>query len=97
MDDQRYWLNAGVIGMPANDGGRYGWYMLLETRQQGFEVSWHRLDYDYETSRETTVAAGMVEYGEALGQGLWPSTDILPELESGRTGLALELPVMVIA
>ena len=28
--DDRWWLNAGVIGMPANDGGTHVWYMLLE-------------------------------------------------------------------
>ena len=90
--DDRYWLNAGVIGMPANDAGNHGWYMLIEPVGDGVDVSWHRLDYDYATSRQSTMAAGMREYGEALGTGLWPSIDILPETEAQQTGQPLNLP-----
>jgi predicted phosphodiesterase len=88
---ERYWLNTGVIGMPANDGGRHGWYLLLEAQEQGLEASWHRLDYDYEVSRTSTVAAGMNAYGQALVDGLWPSVDILPEVERRQSGRPLDL------
>jgi predicted phosphodiesterase len=88
----RYWLNAGVVGMPANDGGRHGWYMLLEPAGKGLRCSWYRLDYDFEASRASTIAAGMVEYGEALASGLWPSMDILPETERRQRGRPLDLP-----
>lgn len=90
--EQRYWLNAGVIGMPANDGGNHGWYMLLQPRDGDIEASWHRLDYDYEASRASTIAAGMPAYGEALASGLWPSIDILPAAEARQTGQPLNLP-----
>jgi predicted phosphodiesterase len=86
-----HWLNAGVIGMPANDGGSHGWYMLIEPVDSALQVSWHRLDYDYQTSRQSTVFAGMSEYGQALGDGLWPSTDILPETERQQRGRPLNL------
>jgi predicted phosphodiesterase len=90
--EERYWLNAGVIGMPANDGGKHGWYMLMEPRGDAIDVSWHRLDYDHAASRKTTIAAGMPAYGEALADGLWPSIDILPETEARQTGKPLHLP-----
>ncbi len=90
--EERYWLNAGVIGMPANDGGSHGWYLLLEPRAEGIDVSWHRLDYDHAASRKTTIAAGMSAYGQALADGLWPSIDILPEAEARQTGQPLHLP-----
>jgi len=90
--EERYWLNAGVIGMPANDAGRHGWYMLLEPRCDGIDVSWHRLDYDHPTSRKTTIEAGMSAYGQALADGLWPNIDILPETEARQTGQPLHLP-----
>lgn len=90
--DDKYWLNAGVIGMPANDAGNHGWYMLIEPVDDGVDISWHRLDYDYATSRQSTMAAGMREYGEALATGLWPSIDILPETEAQQTGQPLKLP-----
>jgi len=90
--EERYWLNAGVIGMPANDAGRHGWYMLLEPHCGGIDVSWHRLDYDHAASRKTTIEAGMSAYGQALADGLWPSIDILPEAEARQTGQPLHLP-----
>jgi len=92
--DRRLWLNAGVIGMPANDGTPEGWYMLLEPVAGSFHVSWHRLVYDYRLSHRTTMAAGMKEYGQALQDGLWPSMDSLPQAERRQRGQALELPLM---
>jgi len=90
--DNKLWLNAGVIGMPANDGGNHGWYMLIDPVDDGLDVSWHRLDYDHSASQQSTIAAGMQEYGQALGSGLWPSIDILPETEARQTGQPLNLP-----
>jgi len=89
--EERYWLNAGVIGMPANDGGTHGWYLLLEPGEPGINASWHRLDYDYSSSRQSTIAAGMSAYGNALADGLWPSIDILPAAEAQQTGKPLNL------
>ena len=86
-----FWLNAGVIGMPANDGGSHGWYMLLEAADGGPRCRWQRLEYDYAVSRDSTVAAGMTEYGEALATGLWPSMDVLPEAERRQCGQPLDL------
>ena len=94
--EERHWLNAGVIGMPANDGGQHGWYLLLEPGEQGIEASWHRLVYNYSLSRQTTVAAGMQAYGEALASGLWPSIDILPGAEAGQTGQKLDPAPLVL-
>lgn len=91
---ERYWLNTGVIGMPANDGGNHGWYLVLEARGQGLEASWHQLDYDFATSSASTVAAGMGAYGQALVDGLWPSVDILPAAERLQTGQPLDLPLL---
>ena len=78
--------------MPANDGGKHGWYMLMEPRADAIDVSWHRIDYDHAASRKTTVTAGMSAYGEALVDGLWPSIDVLPVAEAQQTGKPLQLP-----
>jgi hypothetical protein len=90
--EERYWLNAGVIGMPANDAGRHCWFMLLEPAECGCIASWHRLDYDYASSRDSTVDAGMSAYGNALESGLWPSIDVLPQAEAQQSGQPLDLP-----
>jgi predicted phosphodiesterase len=95
--ENKAWLNSGVIGMPANDGTADGWYMLIEPENAGYQVSWHRLEYDANTSQKTTKAAGMVEYADALTTGLWPSMDVLPSAERDNRGKRLSIkPVTVI-
>ena len=84
------WLNAGAIGLPANDGSADGWYMLLQPDDKGFQVSWHRLPYDAGISQGSTLAAGMTEYAQALTSGLWPSMDVLPAPERNNQGKQLD-------
>ncbi len=93
---ERLWLNAGVIGLPANDGGTHVWYLLVDPVDDGIRCRWQPLEYDFEASRHTTVAAGMSEYGESLASGLWPSMDVLPETERAQRGKALDLPEIYI-
>ena len=92
--DEMLWLNAGVIGLPANDGSSDVWYMLLEPDETGFQVSWRRLSYDAGISHISTKKAGMGEYAQALIDGMWPSMDVLPEPEQSNQGNRLELPVI---
>ena len=86
----RHWLNAGVIGMPANDGTPDGWYMLLTPENGSVRVSWHRLSYPVAETQQAMSTAGLeTPYRKALKTGLWPSLDILPDSEKAVTGLAL--------
>jgi hypothetical protein len=87
--ENKIWLNAGAIGLPANDGSSDGWYMLLEPLDSGFLASWHRLQYDARASHDSTLIAGMSEYARALTDGLWPSMDILPTDERANQGRRL--------
>jgi len=87
---QKSWLNAGVIGMPANDGTADGWYMLLEAQAEGFNVTWQRLAYDARLASRTTRAAGMPAYAKTLTSGLWPGMDMLPATERHQQGQRLE-------
>lgn len=86
-----YWLNAGVIGMPANEGCAETWYMLLDTDGDVVTASWHRLTYAAAVSQQTTRAAGMPEYAQALVDGLWPGQEVLPEWERQQRGRLLQL------
>ena len=69
------WFNAGVIGMPPNDGSpqtRYG-----KLSEYGFSVE--LLDYDYQGAATAMEEAGLTGgYGDALVSGNWPSEQILP-------------------
>jgi len=94
--EQGCWLNAGVIGLPANDASRNGWYMLLRQIENGVEVSWHRLDYDAEHSFNSMQAAGLSAYADTLLTGLWPAMDILPAQERARQGCKIILPPLQI-
>lgn len=100
LADANYWLNAGVIGMPANDGETHTWYMLIEAAENAdpdrtLTVSWHPLYYDYaasvEAMREERLCSG---YAKSLETGLWPSLDTLPESERTQTNQALCLEAL---
>ncbi len=79
---RRSWLNAGAIGMPANDGTRDGWYLLLSDSNDGLACSWHRLIYDADGAYQKMQSAGLSNgYDRALISGSWPSMDVLPGQE----------------
>ncbi|MCK4785160.1 MAG: metallophosphoesterase family protein [Desulfobacteraceae bacterium] len=85
--NDKVWLNAGVIGMPANDGTRDGWYMLLKSESNQIRITWHRLSYDAERSHRSMQEAGLSKgYTDALLSGLWPSQDVLPGIERSQQG-----------
>ncbi len=85
----RAWLNAGVIGLPANDGSRSGWYLLLTPSAKEIEAKWQRLDYDHDRSFNRMQEAGLNSYAQTLQTGLWPSMDILPGIERAQQGIIL--------
>lgn len=69
------WFNAGVIGMPPNDGRPQTRYGTLS--EHGFSVE--LLDYDYQAAATAMEKAGLTGgYGDALVSGNWPSEQILP-------------------
>jgi predicted phosphodiesterase len=87
-----YWLNAGAIGMPANDGTPDGWFLLLHTVEGRLEASWRRLTYDSRPSRAAMQAARLsLPYADCLETGLWPSLDVLPDAERNQTGRKLSI------
>ena len=86
-----YWLNSGVIGMPANDSTQDGWYLLLESKNDQIKATWHRLPFDTAQAAQAMREAGLGKaYREALATGLWPSMDILPEAEKRAQGSPLQ-------
>ena len=94
MIESRAWLNVGAIGMPANDGTRDGWYLVLEVEGDRIRATWHRLAYNAEAEHELMLEAGLGGYAGALLSGLWPSMDVLPEVERARRGEAIALAPM---
>ena len=90
----RYWINTGVIGMPANDGSQNGWYVVLESVAdgKGVKASWHRLNFDNAAAAKSMKEGKLgAAYHDALLSGLWPSMDVLPEPEKNLQGKRLQL------
>ena len=84
------WVNAGAIGMPADDGTPRGWFALLRPEGGALRVELRPLDYDHAAAAAAMRAAGLPEgYAAALGSGTWPSCDVLPPAERALRGRAL--------
>ena len=90
--DGKLWHNAGVIGMPANDGRTEVWYSLLRPAGDGVEIQHRRLAYDHAAAARKMRARGLpAGYADSLETGLWPNLDILPPAETAAAGEPLTL------
>ncbi len=84
------WHNAGVIGLPANDGTSRVWYAVLRAGQNGLEIEHRPLAYDQAAAATAIRAADLpVAYAKALEDGLWPDDDVMPEADRQVRGIAL--------
>jgi predicted phosphodiesterase len=90
------WINAGAIGMPADDGTPRIWYALLTPGEVGISVETLPLEYDHAAAAAAMRKASLPEgYAAALGSGIWPSCDVLPPAEKVRRGQKL-LPTKLV-
>ncbi|MFO7813501.1 MAG: metallophosphoesterase family protein [Pelovirga sp.] len=91
-----FWLNAGAIGLPANDGTTDGWYLLLCPEQEVVACRWQRLTYPAARTAEAMRSRGFVGgYTDALCTGLWPSMDVLPEAQRQLRGKAIKMNELI--
>lgn len=89
------WLNAGAIGMPADDGTPRAWFAVLTPQAAGLRAEILPLFYDHAAAAAAMRAARLPEgYAAALSSGIWPSCDVLPPAERARRGVPLD-PVSV--
>ncbi len=92
IENEKMWLNPGVIGMPANDGSPQVWYMVLNDENNLLEFSHHTMDYDYQlTSKLMKNGLLPEEYAQTLVTGIWDNTEILPPMESSWQGFGIPL------
>lgn len=92
---ERIWHNAGVIGMPANDGTPRTWFSVLTPEDGGIRVARHALHYDHHMAARRMMNRGLpTEYSSCLVSGLWDNCDILPAAETRARGVAI-LPFSV--
>jgi predicted phosphodiesterase len=86
----RLWHNAGVIGMPANDGTPRTWYSRWNIEDEQIRIEHCALNYDYNQARDGMLNADLNNgYADGLLTGLWPSMDVLPAVEKAEQGRSL--------
>lgn len=89
---ERCWHNSGALGMPANDGTPRVWVSVLTPSSSGITISHHALEADAETAAAAIRRDGLpFGYADGLETGLWPSLDILPEIERAEAGRSVGL------
>ena len=92
IENEKMWLNPGVIGMPANDGTPQVWYMILEDENDKLSFRHHKMDYNFAlTSKLMQNEFLPQEYARTIITGIWDNTEILPPVESGWQGFGIPL------
>ncbi|QJD77417.1 metallophosphoesterase family protein [Spirosoma rhododendri] len=88
--EDKYWLNAGVIGMPANDGTPRVWYLLLDDADGQFTYQFCSFTYDNQTANQLMQANGLPDsYAQTLLTGIWDNCEILPDAEKQLQGVGI--------
>lgn len=91
IQNRKMWLNAGVIGMPANNGTPHVWYLIIDDDQGDFSYNFHVLSYDYETCYQLMKKHNLPEaYQKTILTGIWDNCEILPERETALQGMPIE-------
>ncbi|MEM7574349.1 MAG: arsenosugar biosynthesis-associated peroxidase-like protein, partial [Bacteroidota bacterium] len=90
QENGKSWINAGVIGMPANDGTQDVWYLTLDDADGDLQYEFHRLAYDHVAARAAMLEQPLPKsYALTLKTGIWDNTEIMPPTEAGWEGIAL--------
>lgn len=93
FSDSLLWCNAGVIGMPANDGTARVWYTTLEINGSQLHIEHHNLSYDHRLASDEMRRHKLpLPYAETLLNGRWPCMAILPDIEKSLCGIPISLP-----
>lgn len=91
-DEQKggLWLNAGVIGMPANDGTDRVWFITLHQSPDKVVYKFHHYQYNNELAAERMRQNALpLSYAQTLISGIWDNCEILPEEETAQQGKPL--------
>ena len=81
------WHNAGVIGLPANDGTPHVWFSTLTPNGGEIVIKHHALNYDHVGAARKMRERGLSEaYAQTLMSGIWDNCEILPATETKLQG-----------
>jgi predicted phosphodiesterase len=89
--ENKVWINAGVIGMPANDGSTNVWYCILDDANGKFSYQILPLQYEFEKAADLFDNTPLPQtYKQTLLTGIWDNCEILPPTEAKQQGKSLE-------
>ncbi|WP_417859960.1 metallophosphoesterase family protein [Winogradskyella sediminis] len=92
QQDEKLWVNPGVIGMPANDGNPSVWYAILDDSEQSTTVNFRKLEYNFKLTNQLMLNGSLPEsYAKTIISGLWDNMEILPNAEKQLQGKLIEL------
>jgi len=79
-------VNVGVLGRPANDGGRHVWFALLDVTPDGVAAELVPLEYDWPAQAASIRGAGLPEaFAQAVEDGWWTTClEVVPPAERSR-------------
>jgi predicted phosphodiesterase len=81
-----WWINPGVIGMPANDGESLVWYAELSSGEH-LQVQHHAFAYNHYLSQQLMREKQLpLSYAETLDSGIWDNCEVLPPEETALQG-----------
>jgi len=83
------WLNAGAIGMPANDGNSSTWFATMDQQADATPPHhrFHQLSYNHQRAAQLMKANGLpLAYANTLQTGIWDNCEILPPQEATQQG-----------
>ena len=82
----RWYVNAGALGRPANDGRREVWYTLLELDRGRLNPHFVPVSYDVEALADEMLDEGLPEeFIETIRTGWWTTClEVLPGKERAR-------------
>lgn len=86
LDARRWYVNAGALGRPANDGRTCVWYAMLEADGAELSVEFVPLDYDHEVLADEMRQERLPEeFIETIRTGWWTTClEVLPGKERAR-------------
>ena len=86
LAEDRWYVNVGALGRPANDGRTEVWYTILEADGRGLHVEFVPVSYDYEAlAGEMEDERLPDEFVQTIRTGYWTTClEILPAKERAR-------------
>ena len=86
LSENRLFVNVGVVGRPPNNGDTRIWYTVLTIEQNGMEIEFIPVEYDYNSLAAEMKSENLpIEFRDCVTSGWWTTClEVLPHKERVR-------------